>query len=148
MAYDKMWCTLTWEDVHGRYKTKRIEMATVDATQAEIDAQAIAAAYEAATEGIVRKAIVSGEMRYAGPASAGSNVDTGVTCTVQLSLRPDRAYLKWPMPMDSYILPGGVVNVADALVQAVQNLYIPLSGVAKLSDGETIDSILSGLLDK
>lgn len=147
MAYDKTFVAITYEDEFGRQTTRRIEMVSVDPAQAELDALAIAAAYDAATGGIIRKVVVQGEMTYAGPAAAG-NIDTGVTMRAQLFNRPERAATKWPMPLTSYIGGGGVVNVADPLVAAIEALYANPTNVALLSDGESIVDFISGTLDK
>lgn len=147
MAYDKQYMTITFEDAYGRTKTKSVELVTTDPAQAEIDAGLIAAAYQAATDGIIRKWTVNSEKVFSGPATA-SNVDTGVTMSAQLFGRSEKAYLKWPMPKAAYILSGGVVDTANALVTAIEALYQNPTQIALLSDGESIVDFLSGLLDK
>ncbi len=147
MAYDKAFVSMVFEDQYGRQSTVRRELVSVDPAQCELDALAIAAAYDAATGGIIRKVTVNGEASFAGPAAAG-NIDTGVTMRAQLDGRPEKAATKWPMPLDAYILSGGVVDTANALVVAVQNLFVTPGNIALLSDGEAITGFISGVLDK
>lgn len=149
MAYDKVHVTLTIEDAYSRTKQKRVEMVTTDPAQSELDGIAIGAVYQGVMEGIIRYTDTVGRQSYAGPVPAGVNIDTGVTCSVQLDGRPEKASLKWPTPLPSLFLPDGTLNVADAAVVAVQDMYgTGLGGIARLSDGEAISSIISGKLDK
>lgn len=149
MAYDSSHVTLTIEDAYARTKQKRVELVSVDAAQMEIDSGVAVTTYQGVMEGIIRKASVVGDMAYAGPVPAGVNIDTGVTCSVQLDGRPEKASLKWPTPLPSLFLGDGTLNTADALVVAVQDMYgTGVGGIARLSDGEAISSIISGKLDK
>ena len=148
MAYDKISVTITFEDTYGRRKRKEVEMVTDDAATAEIDAASIATAYDAATDGFVRRYQVNSVNEFEGAVGAGINADSGVTCTCQLNGRPERASLKWPMPLLAMFLPDGRLNTTHASIVALEGIYAPTTGIATLSDGEEVDSILSGQLDK
>jgi len=147
MAYEKCFVTMSVEDSFSRVKTKRVELVTTDSTQAEIDAAFVVQTYQAAIDGLITKWAVTGENYVAGPAGP-SNVDTGVTMSCQLAGRAEKAANKWPTPDTAYINIDGTVDLANALVVAVQNLYVAPGGVARLSDGETITGFVSGKLDK
>jgi len=147
MAFDKTYVLMTLEDQYGRQSSKRVQLVTDDAAQAEIDAGLVAAAYSAAMGGIVRKWTLQGVYEFAGPAAPG-NIDTGVTIRAQLDGRSDKAATKWPMPLSDYLQAGGTVDVDDALVQAIEGLYQSPGNIALLSDGEAITEFISGTLDK
>jgi len=65
-----------------------------------------------------------------------------------LNGRAEKAATKWTDPLDAYIIAGGAVNTGNALVQAVEALFVTPGNIATLSDGEAIDGFLSGSLDK
>lgn len=149
MAYDKVFTNLIFEDSWGRRKRKRVEMVTTDAATAETDGLALKVVYDGVSDGVIRYADIVGHFEFADVVPAGVNVDTGCTAQVQLDGRPERATLKWPTPSASLFLAGGVLNTADAAVVTLADTYgTGLGGIARLSDGEAISSILSGKLDK
>lgn len=149
MAYTKSWATIRIVDAYGRSKRKLVELKSLDPAQAELDADNVYSAYSNVINGHPISMVVSGEKTYAGAAGAGSNVDTGVTMACQLFGRPERASLKWPTPDPAILNADGTVNLANAQVIAVQDLYVDGIGqVAYLSDGESITGFVSGSLDK
>lgn len=149
MAYDKTWVSLRVLDAYGRSKRKSVEVKSLDASQAELDADNIQAAFQNVMIGHIISATTSGEKTYAGAAGAGANVDTGVTMSCQLDGRPERASLKWPTPDPAILNADGTVDLANAQVVVVQDLFVAgIGNVALLSDGENITSFISGKLDK
>jgi hypothetical protein len=147
MAYDVTFTTLTIEDTYGRTKSKRVEMVTSDAAQAEIDMGVIISTYANVMNGFVRKAVMNGALEFAGAVPAGVNIDTGMTISCQLAGRSARAALKVPTPDPAVINADGTVNLADVNVAALEALY-QAAGIARLSDGEAITGFVSGTLDK
>ena len=149
MAYDKTWATLRVRDAYNRTKRKEVQVKSLDSAQAELDADNIQATYAAVMNGHIFSMVTSGEKVYAGAAGAGSNVDTGVTMSCQLDGRSEKAALKWPTPDPAILNPDGTVDLTNAQVIAVQDMYRDIIGqVAYLSDGESITEFLSGKLDK
>jgi hypothetical protein len=149
MAYDNAFVTMRVLDAYGRTKSKRVGLVSTDATQGETDKAAIIAAYAAVMDGHIMSSTYSGQDDHAGSPVAGSNVDTGVTVSCQLAGRPERAPLKWPTPKAAIINPDGTLDLTNVAVQAVEALYVTATpAIATLSDGETIDGFVSGMLDK
>jgi len=149
MAYDKSYCSIRILDAYGRSKRKKVELKSLDSAQAELDADNVYTAYAGVINGHAISMTVSGEKTYAGAAGAGSNVDTGVTMSCQLANRPERAALKWPTPDPTILNGDGTVDLSNAAVVAVRDLYVDGVGqVAYLSDGESITGFISGSLDK
>jgi hypothetical protein len=149
MAYDKCYVTMRVVDAYGRTKTKRVDLVATDAALAETAAATVIGAFASVMEGHIASATISGMNDYAGAAAAGSNVDTGVTVSCQLAGRPERAPLKWPTPDPAIFNGDATLNLGNAAVQAVEALFVTATpAIATISDGETIDSFLSGKLDK
>jgi hypothetical protein len=148
MAYDRSGVTLLYVDAYSRRKTKQVQLVSVDPAQAETDALLVASTYANVTVGGIIKATIRGDIDLAGVAGAGSNIDTGVTVTCQLADRPEKASNKWPMPDPAIINPDGTLDLTNAEVIAVENLYVTPGNIALLSDGEAIDGFISGRLDK
>jgi hypothetical protein len=147
MAWDRTYVTLVFRDSKGRDKRKIVEMVTNDPATSETAAASIAAAFQAVTKGAIVKYTVSGENVVAATPDAGSNVDAGMTATCQLAGRDKKAVLRWPMPTEAILQSDGSLLLTDTDVLAIEDLF-QSGGVAKLSDGELIDSILTGKLDK
>jgi hypothetical protein len=149
MAYDNAFVTMRVLDAYGRTKSKRVGLVSTDATQGETDKATIIGAYAAVMDGHIMSSTYSGQDDHAGSPVAGSNVDTGVTVSCQLAGRPERAPLKWPTPKAAIINPDGTLDLTNVAVQAVEALYVTATpAIATLSDGETIDGFVSGMLDK
>lgn len=149
MAYDRAQTTLRFTDVYNRHKTKQVEMASLDATQGELDAIIIRNAYAGVTLASVDKAVYRGELSFPGAAQAGANIDTGVTVSCQLAGRPEKASNKWPCPDPAIINPDGTLDLTNADVVVIETLYQTAGlNVARISDGEAITGFISGSLDK
>lgn len=149
MAYDRSWLTMTVVDAYNRRKTKRVELASTDPAQMEIDAALLIAAFVDLMQGHVISASVTGANDYAGAAAAGANVDTGVTVSAQLTGRPNKATLKWPTPLPGLFDTNGNLDLTDVRVTLLESYFQTVTpAIAELSDGETIVDFLSGKLDK
>jgi len=150
MAYDKMYAVITYEDDHNRTKTKRFELRTTDPAQGEIDALALVALNAPVTVAAIRKISVNGVNEYTDAPGAGANADSGVTCQVQLNGRPEKASLKWPMPVNSHFLPGGILNTSVAAIQSFVGAFEVTGGICNISDGDQVadDGLIKGVLDK
>jgi len=147
MAYEKAFTELTVMDSFQRTKRKRVEMVSVDPVQMDLDANTILTAYQNATDGGIIRIDVRGSSDVAAVVPAGTNIDSGVTVSCRLFGSTEKASLKWPAPALAMFNADGTLNLADAAVLAVQALY-ESGGVALLSDGQSIESFLSGSLDK
>lgn len=148
MAYDGSYVTFRIRDAYGRTKSKKVELYSQDAAQMETDAALIAAELQEVMDGHIESYFVTGVNNIAGTPVAGSNVDTGVTVSC-LMADTSKAALKWPTPKAAIFNPDGSLDLTNADVIDVEALFqAGLGQVAYLSDGETLDSFLSGSLDK
>jgi len=147
MAWDSAYVTLVFRDAKNRDKRKVVEMVTLDPATSETDAAAIAAAFQAVTKCAVVKYTVSGVNEVVASPAAGSNIDAGMTATCQLAGRDKKCVLRWPDPTEAVQQADGSLLLTDTDVQAIEDLF-QAAGVAKISDGELIDSIITGKLDK
>lgn len=140
---------LTYEDVYASTKTKRFEMVAATLTQAELDMPGIITALQAASDAIIRKAVLSEETLYAGPVPAGINIDAGMTNRLQLDGRSEKTTLKLPTPVAAIINPDRTIDVGSAIMLAVFALFdAGGTPTLKISDGEQASALLSGILDK
>jgi len=147
MAWDSTYVTLVFRDAKNRDKRKVVELVTLDPATSETVGAAVAAAFQAVTKCAVVKYVVSGVNEVAASPAAGSNVDAGMTATVQLAGRDKKAVLRWPDPTEAVQQADGSLLLTDLDVIALEDLF-QSGGGALLSDGELIDSIITGKLDK
>lgn len=148
MAYDRQRVSITWKDSKNRTKSQRIFLRTTDAAQAEIDAIAVVAALRAVTDlGDEKWQVVSEKITETAP-TAGSNVDEGVKLTANLSGNPDNGTFRFPGKDMDYVQSGGVIDLEDVNIAALQDLFDPATGVAYIERDQSVVEWIAGLLDK
>jgi len=139
----------TYLDNFGRTGSKEVELNTTDPATAVTDAATVLAAFDALMAGGIRSARLTVPVSYTSTTpDAEANRDTGLTFSCILEGGTGkRGVLKIPAPKTSVIGAGDSVDLTDALVTGVLDLY---SGVVKtclLSDGEQVDVFTEGHLD-
>ena len=147
MAYDSMYVNLVFRDSKGRDKRKKVELSTTDAALGETAGAAAAALFQAVTQCAIVRYDVYGRNEVSASPDAGSNIDAGMTVTVQLAGRDKKATLKWPAPTEAIQQSDGTLILTDTDVAALEDFF-QSGGTGLLSDGELIDSFLTGKLDK
>jgi hypothetical protein len=150
MAYDKVVVAVTYLDDYNRTTTRRYTLRTLDATQAELDAATLAGLISPITIGAIQKYSVQGIKEFTDSPSAGANLDAGCTMQVQLDGRPEKASIKYPMPLGSHFLPGGILNTGIAAIQSFVGAFEATGGICNISDGDQVedDGLIKGTLDK
>jgi hypothetical protein len=126
--------------------TKRYEMEATTLAQAAIDMGVLAAHLLAVTDlGIVSVTYSIKDTAEASSPAAGSNVDTGATFRLRLDSGKVASH-KIPGFPQSKVGGNRAIDPADADVVAYFGNF-ETAGAFKLSDGETVDIVLSGTYD-
>lgn len=145
--------TFTLQDAYGRKTRKRYE--TEDISGADIGAEFLLAHTAAGdlftdlsnlTEAEVLYYTVGTEVTATDSVVAEANIDEGLTMTVT---KPDnkRGTLKVPAPINAVFNADGTVDLTDAAITAyIANFQS--GGDFTFSDGEKVDVLVSGKLDK
>lgn len=143
--------SLTFQDSYGRRTRKLIEM---EHQALHADQVAVAVAFSTALEAVTDLALVRADIIYqavdAGfDAVAGSNIDVGATFSgVLYDSDGEKASFKLPGIKASLVDPDGSVPLTGVVGTALAFFVETTPYDLMLSDGETIDSWLSGTLDK
>ena len=126
--------------------SKRYEMEATTLAQAAIDIGVLAADLFAVTDlGIVSVTFSQKDVSEASSPAAGSNVDTGATFRLRLDSGKVASH-KIPGFPQSKVGGNRAIDPADADVAAYFGNF-ETAGAFKLSDGETVDVVLSGTYD-
>jgi len=126
--------------------TKRYEMEATTLAQAAIDMGVLAADLLAVTDlGIVSVTYSIKDTAEASSPASGSNVDTGATFRLRLDSGKVASH-KIPGFPQSKVGGNRAIDPADADVAAYFGNF-ETAGAFKLSDGETVDVVLSGTYD-
>lgn len=141
------------QDAYGRKTRKTFE--TVDISGADVGAEFLVANVAAAalmtdlaalTEAEILWFTCGLETTYTDSVVAGANIDEGITLVVDKA-DSKRGNLKVPAPINSVINADGTVDITDAAITAyVANFQA--GGDFLFSDGEEVQNIISGRLDK
>lgn len=132
-------------DSYTRRGNKRFQLDAIDFATALTNAGVFVTALEGAMGGDIESYKVAQETANADTPTAESNKDAGITISCDLG-GGKRAALKIPTPETAYLNPDGTVDMANALITAVETEYV--AGKVLISDGETVLDFLSGKLDK
>lgn len=144
-----IYINLEYEDSYASTKSKRFEMVAATLTQAELDAPGVVSALQAASDAIIRKWTLSEENLVAGPVPAETNIDAGMTLRGQLDGRTKKTAIKLPTPVAGVINPDRSIDISDALIVAIFGLFDAAgTPTLKVSDGEQLSAIISGVLDR
>jgi hypothetical protein len=142
-----IYATLTLQDSYGRVTTKRVETDTTTVAGAEAAIDALIAELNPLTDLQLVYATYSWKnatQAFAGV--GGSNVDVGATMQLLLD-SGKRAAFHLPGLPAAKVGAGGMIDPADEDVAAFFALF-ESGGDLLVSDGETVDSVIGGSLDK
>jgi hypothetical protein len=138
--------TLICKDAYQRKTRRSFKLDDVTLTAAEINVALWVPVYQAMTKLLVIESRLTGVSTYAGAPEAGSNIDEGATFVAALDTPNKYASVQVPGVIDAARLANGVIDMTNAAVIAWVAFYS--SGLVTASDGETVATIESGLLDK
>jgi len=137
--------TITLQDSFDRRSTKRFEGAFADFAACQTALVLLVADLDALSTAQVIGYSAGQKDSYSGSLVAGANLDAGITLSV-LKDDNEKAVLKVPSPLLTVVNPDGTVDTTNALVTDYVDNWI--TGTWYVSDGETVDSLLSGKLDR
>lgn len=137
--------TYTLQDDYGRTTTRSFTIVAATFADAITALGTFTTDYAAITELEIVKYKASQEVTVSDSAVADSNVDTGVTFSMQLA-DGGKGTVKVPGPDPAYLVAGGAVDLANANVAAFLAHFT--SGEFLISDGEVVTSVIKGTLDK
>lgn len=141
-----MIATVVLSDDLNTYVSKRYEMEATTLAQALIDIGVLAADLLAVTDlGIVSVTFSEKSLAEASSPAASSNVDTGATFRLRLDSGKVASH-KIPGFPQSKVGGNRAIDPADADVAAYFGNF-ETAGAFTLSDGETVDVVLSGTYD-
>jgi len=135
-------------DSYNRPTTRSFLVNAADFASAQAFVPGFVTAYQAVTELQLYETRLTDIAQYAGAPAGGSNIDEGMTLSVQLDTPGKKGSVKVPSPVAAVINPDATIDLTDALMVALEGLYT--SGVTDLtaSDGETVTGFIKGTLDK
>jgi len=131
----------------GRQTRKTLQNTVATLADALTAVGAWASAYVAIADlGIVQANLIQIDYSEASAAVAGSNIDTGAAFKVALT---NGGFASHHIPglKQSLAIPGGGIDVTDADILTYFGLF-EAGGSWRLSDGESITSVVSGQMDK
>lgn len=142
--------SIQMRDSMGRTTTRvygLTEAATVGT--AETDAAALAALLDATSELGINKVTLLWDCDVAATApTAGSNVDEGGTISGWVETYKKKASLKIPAPIAASRNADGTLLLSQADLAAFIAEFIVTTGSATVSDGDTFESYIKGVVDK
>lgn len=139
--------TLTMVDDYGRFTTKKVETTQVTLALAQSSIAALVAELVDLTDlALVRVTYSDVDDTDAFAGAAGSNVDVGATFKCVLADGTLAPY-KIPGFVSAKVGGSGGIDPADVDVAAYFALF-GSGGVLRISDGEAVDSVVSGQLDR
>lgn len=137
--------TISLQDAYARRSVKRFEGDFVDFATAETALDALIVDLDALSEAEVYSFTCGRKTGHTGSLVAGANIDSGITLSV-MKTDGEKAVLKVPAPAPAVVNGDGTVDILNALVTAYVDNWI--TGTWYVSDGEEVDSLLSGKLDR
>lgn len=137
--------TITLRDAFTRETTKRFEGDFVDFVTAQTALVLLVSDLDALSDAQVIRYTCGQKADYAGNLVAGANLDEGISLSV-VKTDGAKATLKVPAPALSVVNADGTVDITAALVTDYVDNWI--TGTWYVSDGEEVDSLLSGKLDR
>ncbi len=137
----------TLEDAYNRKSTRQVEIEAVDYTTARAAGSAFLTDLAALTEAKILKSSVGQIVPYTDTVDAGANMDAGVTFVWEIGGVPGKlGNTKVPAPVLTIFDVNGNADLTDAIVTAYAANF--LGGDIVISDGEAVDALKSGKLDR
>jgi len=136
----------TLKDAYNRSTRRSFLMDDLNLAAAEINVGLWVTAYQAITELQLVESRLTEVVTYAGAPQAGSNIDEGATFRAALDTPNKYASVSVPGIIAAARGPLGVIDMTDTDIAAWVAFYE--SGLITASDGETVTTIESGVLDK
>ena len=137
---------LTLKDAYNRTTHRTFKFDDLTLAGAVINVGLFVTAYQDITELQVVESRLTDVVTYAGAPQAGSNIDEGATFRAALDTPNKYASVSVPGIIAAARGPQGVIDMANADVVTWVGFYE--SGLVTASDGETVTTIESGVLDK
>lgn len=139
--------TYTLRDAFDRLSTRGAEITALDFPAAQAVQATLMTAVGNLTEAQILKTSLAEILPYTDSVTAGANIDAGLTVVWEIGGVPGKkGNTRIPAPDLSLFDANGVLDLADARVTAYAAPY--LAGDILISDGEVVDAILSGRLDR
>ncbi len=139
---------VTLQDDHERTTTKRFKVFdAIDYAGALALAALFATDLAAISQCGIVKYTLATEVSVGGAITAEANLDAGATFSLFIGGVPGKKGTnKVPAPVAAIIGAAGVIDMTDVLVVDYAANFT--SGFVLVSDGETVDSFISGKLDR
>ena len=137
--------TLTFLDAYNTKTSRSYHITAADFAAARLIATNNLTTIQAIVLGAVIKETLAEQNFIGGVPGAGANVDTGATFTWDMG-SGKTASTNLPMPVPAIINVDRSINLADANVLAWTANYT--DGDILVSDGEVVQSVIHGELDK
>jgi hypothetical protein len=138
--------SLTLKDAYNRTTHRSFKFDDLTLAGAVVNVGLFVTAYQDITQLQVVESRLTDVQTYAGAPGAGSNIDEGATFRAALSTPNKYGSVQVPGIIDAARGPLGVIDMANADIVAWVAYYE--SGLVTASDGETVSTIESGILDK
>ena len=137
---------LTLKDAYNRITHRTFKFDDLTLAGAVINVGLFVTAYQDITELQVIESRLTDVVTYAGAPQAGSNIDEGATFRAALDTPNKYASVSVPGIIAAARGPNGVIDMTNADITTWVGFYE--SGLVTASDGETVTTIESGILDK
>ena len=138
---------VTLYDYHGYEMVKKFEIRGADANAIAANAAAFLANLQAVTRLGTRKAAVLIPIAGEADPVTPSYTDLGATIRGKSATDGETVIVKVPDILPAAIQVDGTIDLTNAAVDAFLDNFLA-TGVAYVSDGESVDSWLYGTLDK
>jgi hypothetical protein len=136
----------TLKDAYNRTTRRSFLMDDLNLAAAQVNVALWATAYQDITELQLVESRLTEVITYAGAPQAGSNIDEGATFRAALDTPNKYASVAVPGVISAARGPLGVIDMTNTEIAAWVAFYE--SGLITASDGETVSTIESGILDK
>jgi len=137
---------LTLKDAYNRITRRTFKFDDLTLAGAVINVGLFVTAYQDITELQVVESRLTDVVTYAGSPQAGSNIDEGATFRAALDTPNKYASVSVPGIIAAARGANGVIDMTNVDVATWVGFYE--SGLVTASDGETVTTIESGVLDK
>lgn len=140
---------LTIRDAYNRLTKKTVEVSATSYESAVTSLTGYAEALDNIIGGQIISISISNKLSVPSTLKstplAGSNVDEGVTYFV-VTQNGKRATIKTPTPLTVYLNQYGYVDLTNDDVESFLGKYT--SGLTTVSDGEIVEQVIKGVIDK
>ena len=135
-------------DDFARVTVRSFQFSTADLAAAVTLMAQFYPLYQAATGLHLFETRLTDEGAIGGSPVSGSNVDTGMTISAQLSTPNKKAAIQVPAPVAAIINSDGTIDLADAIMTALLVAYTQATNKVTASDGEEVTGFIKGSLDR